>query len=302
MYNRRLNVAGFFAGLSVSHESVSATFRIANRPWTILFVLVRKLLQLVHLVGREPTAVATHRTTDVPDSIAGVDWYHTIDLGGGVVTPGVFDHRPILDKYRLPDRMDGLRVLDVATWDGFWAFEFERRGAQEVVALDIATHGDVDLTPAVRRRMMETSGADLLRKATGRGFEIARERLGSSVARRVLSFYDLAPEAVGTFDVVHVGDLLLHLKYPLRALENVLSVTSGYAIISEPYVPELDTLGKARLLRYLSGERDVIWWEFSLAVLQQMIVDTGFERIELVNTFPFGGLFNHAVIHAFPKT
>ncbi len=52
--------------------------------------------------------------------IGAVDWYHTIDLGAGIVTPGMFDHRGTLDLYRLPDRMDGLRVLDVATWDGFW--------------------------------------------------------------------------------------------------------------------------------------------------------------------------------------
>jgi tRNA (mo5U34)-methyltransferase len=296
-----LRFAGFFAGLSVNHESLAVTFRIANRPWTILFVVVRKLLQSLHLVARPRSALATHRKVELPDTISAVEWYHTIDLGDGVVTPGVFDHRPILESYRLPDRMDGLRVLDVATWDGFWAFEFERRGAKEVVALDIATRGDVDLTPTVRRRMIETHGADVLRGATGKGFETARERLGSSIARRVLNVYDLSPEAVGTFDLVHVGDVLLHLKDPYRALKNVLSVTSGYAIISEPYVPELETLGKDRLLRYLSGEQDTIWWEFSLEVLQRIILDAGFERIELVNAFHFGGLFDHAVIHAFPK-
>ena len=301
MYTRRLQLLGLFAGLSVSHESVAVTFRITNRPWTILYVVARKLLQSLRLLPRERSAVATHQKRELPANISAVEWYHTIDLGGGVVTPGVFDHRPILESYRLPDRMDGLRVLDVATWDGFWAFEFERRGAKEVVALDIATRGDVDLTPTVRRRIAVTHGVEFLRGATGKGFEIARERLGSSVARRVLNVYDLSPEAVGTFDVVHVGDLLLHLKYPQRALENVLRVTSGYAIISEPFVSELDSLGKAHLLRYLSGEKDTTWWEFSLAVLRQMILDAGFERIELVNTFHFGGLFNHAVIHAFPK-
>lgn len=302
MYTRRLHIAGFFAGLSASHESLAVSIRIANRPWQILFVLAHRLLQFIRGGAREPSAVSTRRTLELPDSISAVDWYHTIDLGGGVVTPGTFDHRAILESYRLPDRMDGLRVLDVATWDGFWAFEFERRGAEEVVALDIPTRGDVDLTPAVRRRMMETRGPEALRETTGRGFEIARERLGSSVARRTLNVYDLSPEAVGTFDVVHVGDLLLHLKYPLRALENVLSVTSGYAIISEAYVSGLDTLAKDYVLRYLSGKQDVIWWEFSLAVLEQMILDAGFERIELVNTFRFGGPFDHAVIHAFPST
>jgi tRNA (mo5U34)-methyltransferase len=300
MFVKRLRVAGFFAGLSANHEALTLTVRVANLPWTLVFLLVRKLLQLLHLGARSPSVVATHRATPLPDSVTAVEWYHTIDLGGGVVTPGVFDHRPLLASYRLPDRMDGLRVLDVATWDGFWAFEFERRGAKEVVALDIPSHGDVDLSPAVRRQRMAVEGGEMLRRKTGRGFEIARERLGSSVVRRTLSVYDLSPEAVGTFDVVHVGDLLLHLKYPLRALERTLSVTSGYAIISEAYVPELDALGKERLARYLGGEKDATWWEFSLDVLQRMILDAGFERIELVNTFPFGGLFNHAVIRSFP--
>ena len=300
MLNKRLRVAGFFAGLSVNHEAVAVTFRLANKPWTILYVVVRKLFQMLRLV-REPGALATHRKRDLPADVAAVEWYHTIDLGGGVLTPGVFDHRPILESYRLPQRVDGLRVLDVATWDGFWAFEFERRGAREVVALDIASRGDVDLTPAVRRRTIEAHGADFLGKATGQGFEIARQRLGSSVTRRLLNVYDVSPETVGTFDIVHLGDLLLHLKYPQRALENLRSVTSGYAIISEAYVPELDAMGKDRLLRYLSGEKDVTWWEFSLDVLQQLVLDAGFERIELVNTFHFGGWYNHAVIHAYPK-
>ena len=63
----------------------------------------------------------------------------------------------------------------------------------------------------------------------------------------------------------------------------------------------VDTLGKDGLLRYLGGEQDTTWWNFSLDVLKRMVVDAGFERIELLNTFHFGGPYNHAIIHAFPK-
>src|ERR1700730_15846970 len=65
------------------------------------------------------------------EKISDVDWYHSIDLGHGVVTPGVVDHRAQLPHYGLPDSMAGLRCLDVATWDGYWAFEMERRRAAE---------------------------------------------------------------------------------------------------------------------------------------------------------------------------
>ena len=253
------------------------------------------------LTEKGQTVIATNRPTGLPDDIAGIDWYHTIDLGSGIVTPGMFDHRPLLESYRLPDRMDGLRVLDIATWDGFWAFEFERRGAAEVVTIDIPTRADVDLSPAVRRRLIERHGAAVVHAPTGRGFEIARARLGSKVIRRTMSIYDLSPGAMGTFDVVHIGDLLLHLKYPLRALENMLSVTSSYALVSEAYVAKLDALGEERLLRYMSGEQNTTWWEFSLSALRQMIADAGFGRVELLNTFPFGGPYDHAVFRAYPE-
>ena len=38
---------------------------------------------------------------------ADFDWYHTIDLGDGVVTAGLYDHRPLVPAYGLPDDLDG---------------------------------------------------------------------------------------------------------------------------------------------------------------------------------------------------
>ena len=64
-------------------------------------------------------------------------WYHTLDLGDGVVTEGFFDHRPVLERYPIPADLTGMRCLDVGTMDGFWAFEMERRGAAEVIAIDL---------------------------------------------------------------------------------------------------------------------------------------------------------------------
>jgi hypothetical protein len=52
------------------------------------------------------------------------------------VTEGLFDLRPYVERYGLPERMDGMRALEVGTWDGFWAFEMEHRRA-EIVALDL---------------------------------------------------------------------------------------------------------------------------------------------------------------------
>src|SRR5437588_11338087 len=67
------------------------------------------------------------------------DWYHNIDLGNGLVTPGRgFDALWKLDRAAM-DRVDfhGKTVLDVGACDGMWSFEAEKRGAKLVVAVDL---------------------------------------------------------------------------------------------------------------------------------------------------------------------
>ena len=54
-------------------------------------------------------------------------WYHTVDLGDGIITPGVYDYRKELEHFHFPDVMSGMRVLDVGSATGFFAFEFEKR-------------------------------------------------------------------------------------------------------------------------------------------------------------------------------
>src|ERR1700720_4280357 len=65
-----------------------------------------------------------------------VRWYHTIDLGDGVITRGVDDTPLRLARLDLPESLSGLSVLDVGAWDGFFSFEAERRGASRILAAD----------------------------------------------------------------------------------------------------------------------------------------------------------------------
>ena len=129
---------------------------------------------------------------DTPDLQAAVErypWYHTLELGDGVVTKGMFDHRPVLDRYPIPDDLSGLRCLDVATMDGYWAFEMERRGAASATALDLENPEDLDWPASLRGdhdKSMDETKAER--------FALAREALGSKVERVLLSAYDLSPE------------------------------------------------------------------------------------------------------------
>ena len=216
---------------------------------------------------------------DLAEAVRALTWYHTIELPGGVVTPGFFDHRPLVPGYGLPASLAGRRALDVATFDGFWAFELERRGA-EVTAIDLARTSDLDLPPPIRRRLV----SDGLDGPLGQGFALAAEALGSGVERVVRSVYDLDPDDLGTFDLVHVGDLLLHLESPLRALRAVRSVTGGTAVIADAYSEELADPAR-HLVEYKGGWWGVQWWLPSLDALAQMVIDAGFGTVRVHTTF-----------------
>jgi hypothetical protein len=75
--------------------------------------------------------------TDAEDArarVAELDWWRTMEVALGVVTPGGWDLRTMAGRLPWQSSQAGMRCLDVGTMGGFWAFELERRGAGEVVA------------------------------------------------------------------------------------------------------------------------------------------------------------------------
>ena len=111
--------------------------------------------------------------TDILERSREINWYHSLELAPGQLTDGMYDLRPYVERYGIPERLDGLRVLDVGTFDGFWAFELERRGA-EVVALDLEDRSQLDYPP--RRRPKEFP-----KPYRGDGFFLAKEALAMEV-------------------------------------------------------------------------------------------------------------------------
>jgi tRNA (mo5U34)-methyltransferase len=227
---------------------------------------------------------------DVRGAVDSVElWYHTIDLPGGVATPGWFDLRPIVSRMPWPD-VAGKRCLDIGTYDGFLAFELERRGAAEVVATDISDHDQWDWPPDVRAR----AGADLGRYAgpeKGRGFRVARDALRSSVERIECSVYDLSPERVGRFDVVVCGTLLLHLRDPIRALEAMRSVCVGHVLSAEEVRLRASVLHPRRPVVELNGVGELCqWWVPNVAGHRRMLRSAGFaiDRATAPYSVPFG--------------
>ncbi len=194
-------------------------------------------------------------------------WYHTIDLGQGVVTRGVDNTPERLARVHLPEDLSGKTVLDIGAWDGFFSFEAERRRASRVVACDYyAWHG--------------------MGWGTGRGkdgFELARTALNSRVEDVALDVMDLSPEKIGTFDVVFFLGVLYHLPNPLLALERVASVSSGLLILETG----VDMVGIGRPAAAFYPDRELNndptnWWGPNHAAVQGILTSVGFSRVDVI--------------------
>ncbi len=224
-------------------------------------------------------------------------WYHTLELPERLETDGWFDLRPHVSSYGLPERMDGMRALDVGTWDGFWAFEMERRGA-EVVAIDLDDERDLDWPPSRRPEQFPEP-------SRGAGFALAAEVLESSVDRRVCSIYDAVPEELGTFDVVICGSVLSHLRDQLLALERIAGLCDGLFVSAEAY-DRLAGLSPIPVSRYLADrEAAVVFWLPSARTWRRMMYTAGFARVELQRRLKIrsrdGFVVPHVIHHCHKK-
>jgi tRNA (mo5U34)-methyltransferase len=201
------------------------------------------------------------------------DWYHTIELAPGLETPGYFDLREVAAEV-LPASLDGARCLDVATFDGFWALELEKRGAAEVVAIDILDPRQWDWPVGADENVLAAVGE---RKGAGEGFEIVMETLGKQIERREMSVYELDTETMGQFDFIYVGSLLLHLRDPVRAVEHVRSVCKGRALFVDAIDPVLTRLHPRRPVSSFDGLGRPWWWKPNLKALERVVRSGGFD-------------------------
>jgi len=198
--------------------------------------------------------------------VQAIRWFHTIDLGQGIVTPGSVDpQKQTLPRLGLPADLSGKTVLDIGAWDGFFSFEAERRGAKRVLATDsFAWHS-----------------GDWLNK---RGFELARRVLGSKVEDFDIDVMELSPDRTGTFDVVLFLGVLYHLRHPLLALEKVFSITARHLILET--VTDL-TWTPYPVMRFypadeLAGDPSN-WFGPNPAAVVSMLKVVGFTKVEIVS-------------------
>ena len=182
----------------------------------------------------------------------------------------MFDIRPYVPRYDLPADLSGARVLDVGTFDGFWAFEMERRGAS-VTSIDVDREQDLDWPPRLR------PAED---RPRGETFALAKEALGSSVERVGLSVYDATPDKLGgPFDLVFCGSVLIHLRDPMLALERMTALCRGRLILAEEYSRKLAPAFFATGAEFKGESPWSTWWRPTVRTWLAMVRCAGFEDV-----------------------
>lgn len=213
------------------------------------------------------------------EAVNEITWYHKMTLPGGIVTPGVSDTARGLPRLRMPDRLDGLSVLDIGAWDGFYSFEAKRRGAERVLATDSFCWSG-----------QPGSG-------TNDGLLLARDALGLDVEDMYIDVMEISPERVGTFDVTFLLGVLYHLTDPITAIRNAASVTDRLLIVET--VAGLRWFPRPAGRLFVSSELnddETNWWALNSAALRGLLLSSGFKRVEVVFQTPVHRLVGRSVV------
>jgi tRNA (mo5U34)-methyltransferase len=191
-------------------------------------------------------------------------WFHQIDVGQGVRTrdihklegPQALDHpAPRWRKIgpHLPEDMTGMRILDIGCSDGFFAIEFARRGAAEVVAIDASVR-------AIER----------LTWLTGHfRFQAVKPEVGS--------VYDLDASR-GRFDLIFNFALLYHLTDPLRGLEALAPL--GDLMLIETIAEDVGEQSHLRFEPPRPGVSARPKWFPTTRCVRDMLTWVGYDHIE----------------------
>lgn len=204
---------------------------------------------------------------ELKKEVAKINWFHKIDLGDGIVTPGLDDSKKKLKLIKLDEDLSGKTVLDIGAWNGFFSFEAEKRRASRVLAIDSFMWGGQGW-------------------GSKDGFNLARDALNSKVEDKEIDVLGISPETVGVFDLVFFIGVLYHMRHPLLALEKIASVTKEKLIL-ETEVEMMDNKRPVTVF-YPSSELDgdgSNWWVPNPAAVEAMLKTAGFQKIQRISTW-----------------
>ena len=212
---------------------------------------------------------------NLAEKVAQYPWHHSIDLGGGVVTPGGKSPALHTEEVRIifgPLDLRGRSVLDIGAWNGYYSFEAKRRGARRVLATDHYCWQH----PRFKGR--ET-------------FDLARNALRLDIEALDIDIPDINVERLGEFDVVLFLGVFYHLIDPISALQGIAPLAKEVLVV-ETHIA-LQELNYPAMRFYPGAELNndpSNWWGPNMACIRDLLRTIGFNRVQ--ETFNGRGTFH----------
>jgi tRNA (mo5U34)-methyltransferase len=222
---------------------------------------------------------------DIAAEVGKYFWFHSIDLGGGIVTPGTKTpdiHRLESAAFFDSVELSGQAVLDIGAWNGFYSFEAKRRGAARVLATD---------------SFCWTHAGFQGRKT----FDLAHRSLGLDIETKEIDAADIAVETVGEFDVVLFLGVFYHRYDPIEPLARAARVARKLLIVESHL--DLQDIDRPAMAFYPPGRKplddETNWWGPNIPCLNELLRTHGFAEIDIAihPTQP-----NRAIFHAWRAT
>jgi SAM-dependent methyltransferase len=216
--------------------------------------------------------------SDVSDCL----FYHKMDLPEIGTVDGRWDLRGRLADYSGGVEVAGKRVLDVGCATGFLSFEFEKLGAQ-VVSFDVGSADDMDRLP-FSKSLYSTNRTEWAREVDRtieqikNSYWFCHGRYRSQAKAYYGDVYNL-PSELGLFDVVMVGQILVHLKDPLSAISELAKKCTGTIIVTEGIIDSDNRI--MGLCADPAKGPDWSWWHLSTGLYKSILKIMGFEVVSI---------------------
>ncbi len=211
------------------------------------------------MVTSESLYAEPRKVTDAGDC----HFYHRMEIPGYGLTPGgQWDLRGNADEYLGRVDLARKRVLEIGPASGYFTFYMESKGA-EVVSVELPLDHVWDIVPDAELDLKAFAeevryGIECVRNA----YWFTHERVGSKARVYYGDIYNL-PEALGRFDYVVICSLLLHVRDPLKVLQECAKLADNLVIADMQY-PEVP-LDEPIMSWFSTKEAHVphVWWKFS---------------------------------------
>ena len=203
-------------------------------------------------------------------------FYHTIELPGRGLVVGPWDLRGTEADYTGHVDFKGKRVLEIGPASGGLTVFMERSGA-EVDCFDGSQEHAVDILPShkVDVRAHEAAGRVILQRFCN-AWLYTKQALNLRASVRYGDIYAIA-EAPGSYDIVLLGAILLHLRSPFSVVHRACLAARDTVIVTDLVTVGMES-AEFNLLAFnpSRGESLSSWWSFSPGAIINMLELHGF--------------------------